>query len=351
MKKPILLYGATGYTGRLIARTAKTRGVTLRLAGRNAEKLRVLSQETGFDWTAFPVSDGATISRALEASALLLSAAGPFSATAAPLMDACIAAGISYLDITGEIDVFETAAGRDAPARQAGITIMPGVGFDVVPSDCLAKHISDRVKTPVRLVLGVKGLGMPSRGTGKTAVETLKTGVRIRKNGVLTTVRPGSLVRDLDYGLGDGAERHVAVPWGDVSTAFRSTGIGDIEVYFPATGPVMALARLGHWLGPLPGLPPVQRFLKAQIDKRPEGPGAEALAVDNATLMALVTDADGTVVKSRLETPNGYTLTADASLKATAAILQNPVPGYQTPATAFGGGFLDQLEGCRLTDL
>ena len=188
---------------------------------------------------------------------------------------------------------------------------------------------------------------MPSRGTGKTAVETLKTGVRIRKNGVLTTVRPGSLARDLDYGLGDGPERHVAVPWGDVATAFRSTGIGDIEVYFPATGPVMALARLG----PLPGLPSVQRFLKAQIDKRPEGPGAEALAVDNATLMALVIDADGTVVKSRLETPNGYTLTADASLKAAAAILQNPVPGYQTPATAFGSGFLDQLEGCRLTDL
>jgi saccharopine dehydrogenase (NAD+, L-lysine-forming) len=133
-----LIYGANGYTGRLIARHAVECGQRPILAGRNAPAVEKIAGALGLDARAFDLGDPAAVDRGLAGLRAVLHCAGPFAHTSRPMVDGCLRNGVTYLDITGEVTVFEACAARDAEARLAGIMLMPGVGFDVVPSDCLA---------------------------------------------------------------------------------------------------------------------------------------------------------------------------------------------------------------------
>lgn len=345
-----MIYGATGYTGGLIAKKAIELGQKPTLAGRNAETVSALASELNLPWAAFSVDNADAIEAALEGHTLVLSVAGPFSATADIMMNACIKTSTHYLDVTGEIDVFELAASLSAHAKKAGVTLLPGVGFDVVPSDCLAAHTAARAKAPISLAIAIKGLGGPSRGTAKTAVESLGSGTMARKGGIITPLRAGSLQRNFDTGSGE--EPYLGVSWGDVSTAYHSTGIPDIEVYFPAEGPIKAMTTMSRFLGPVMGSGFVQSMLKKQIDKMPAGPTDAERLRDTSILLAEVTDSDGTLFKSLLSTPNGYTLTAESAVKSALNIIGGKgKPGFQTPSSAFGASFAFELSGCELTDL
>ncbi len=349
-RDPFLIYGATGYTGKLIAREAVSRGLKPILGGRNPDTVQALARELDLDWLWFDVDDRARMEQALARVHAVLSVAGPFSATARQLMNGCIMAQCHYLDVTGEIDVFELAAGKHGDAGAAGVVLMPGVGFDVVPSDCIAAHTAARATSPQALRLAIKGLGGPSRGTAKTGVEALGSGLSVRKDGTIVKKRAGSLRRKFD--LGAGPEDFVGVSWGDVSTAYHSTGIGDIEAYFPYAGPIKSMTRMARLAGPILKLRPVQNALKRQIDKMPAGPSEADRAAGGAEILAEVTDADGTVWRSKLDTPNGYSLTAEAAVAATTRVLTGDVTaGFQTPAKAFGAGFVETLAGCTITDL
>lgn len=349
-KKKWMVYGATGYTGQLIAREAVARGEHPTLAGRSADKVRPLAEELGLQWAAFSVDDNDAVRAALKDHDLVLSVAGPFSATAKQMMQACIETGTHYLDVTGEIAVFELAASMDDTAKQAGVTLMPGVGFDVVPSDCLAAHTAARAKDPQSLMIAIKGLGGPSQGTAKTAVESLGAGTMARKAGKITTFPAGKLKRDID--MGQGPEPFLAVSWGDVSTAHYSTSINDIEVYFPNVGPIKSMTTMSRFMGPVMGSNMVKNFLKKQIDKMPAGPTDAERERDTSLLLAVVVDADGTAYKSKLATPNGYTLTAESAVKSAMLKLEsNGEPGFQTPSMAFGADFVQTLSGCTLEDL
>jgi short subunit dehydrogenase-like uncharacterized protein len=345
-----MIYGATGYTGGLIAKKAIELGETPTLAGRNAETVSALAAKLGLPWAAFSVDDIDAVEAALESHTLVLSVAGPFSATANTMMNACIKTKTHYLDVTGEIDVFELAASLGNRATEAGITLLPGVGFDVVPSDCLAAHTAARAKAPTALAIAIKGLGGPSRGTAKTAVESLGSGTMARRGGTITALRPGRLQRNFD--LGSGNEPYLGVSWGDVSTAFYSTGIPDIEVYFPAEGPIKAMTNMSRFLGPVMGSGFVQSMLKKQIDKMPAGPTDDERIRDTSILLAEVTDSDGTIFRSLLSAPNGYTLTAESAVQSAIKVLHGESnPGFQTPSTAFGANFGFNLSGCELKDL
>lgn len=345
-----MIYGVTGYTGGLIAKKAIELGQKPTLAGRNAETVSALASELGLPWAAFSVDNTDAVEAALENHALVLSVAGPFSATADVMMKACIKTGTHYLDVTGEIDVFELAASMNTNAEEAGVTLLPGVGFDVVPSDCLAAHTAARAKAPVSMAIAIKGLGGPSRGTAKTAVESLGTGTMARKGGVITSMRAGSLLRSFDTGTGD--EPYLGVSWGDVSTAYHSTGIPDIEVYFPAEGPIKAMTNMSRFLGPVMGSGFVQSRLKKQIDKMPAGPTEAERIRDTSILQAEVIGSDGTLYRSRLHAPNGYTLTAESAVRSALKTLSGEnKPGFQTPSTAFGATFGFELPGCKVTDL
>lgn len=345
-----MIYGATGYTGRLIAQQAKELGLSPTIAGRNADTVRKLATELDMPWSAFSVDDPDAIRAVLKDHEAVLSVAGPFSATAEQMMQACIDTRTHYLDVTGEIDVFECAANKSATAKDAGVTLMPGVGFDVVPSDCLASHTSKRAKAPKSLVIAIRGLGGPSRGTAKTAVESLGKGTAVRRNGAIINAPAGSLKRTFNF-AGHKAE-YLAVSWGDVSTAYYSTGIDDIEVYFPAEGPIKTMTKLSRVIGPVLKLNVIQSFFKKQIDKMPAGPSEEERKRDTSVLLAEVTDDDGTVYTSVLHTPNGYTLTADSSIKSVLKVISGKAStGFQTPSMAFGSMFINEMDGCLLEDM
>jgi short subunit dehydrogenase-like uncharacterized protein len=298
---------------------------------------------------AVDLADGEALRRAVAEVDAVLHLAGPFSQTAGPMLEACLAARTHYLDITGEIDVFEACAARDAAARQAGITVMPGCGFDVVPSDCLAAHVKRRLPDAAALNLGIAGLGSVSRGTLRTAVENLGRGVRVRRHGRIVAL-PSPPRRRFDFG--EGPQSAVAVGWGDVATAWHSTGIPEITVYFAVSWPIDQIAGLGEPLRWLLGSGPVQQLLQWQVGWLPEGPDETARASGRAVVVAEAVNAAGVAVRSRLQTPDGYALTAITALEiARRAAAGETPPGFQTPSMAFGPDFILEFENCRREDL
>lgn len=346
----VLLYGSTGYTGRLIARMAGDRGIRPILAGRDGTAVGALAGELGLEHQAFPLDDPAAIATGLDGVAVVLHCAGPFSRTSAPMATACLARGVHYLDITGEIDVFEALAARDEEAKRAGVMLLPGVGFDVVPSDCLAAHLKRRLPSATRLQLAIRGTGRLSHGTATTMVENLSGGGRVRRGGELVAVPAAWKTRDVDFGRGP--VRCVTIPWGDVATAWHSTGIPDVEVY----SAVPAAARLGmiasRHLGWLLGTSPVQALLKRQVRAAPAGPDERELERGKSVVWGRVEDADGGAAVARLHGPNGYLLTAHTALLVLGRVLAGDLrPGFQTPSTAYGPDFVLEAPGVEREDL
>lgn len=342
-----LIYGATGYTGTLIAEHAVWRGLAPVLAGRNPEKARALAERLGLAWRAFPLDDDAALRRGVLAVGAVLNVAGPFSATARAMAGACLASGVHYVDVTGEIDVFEALAALDGEAKARGVALLPGAGFDVVPSDCLAAHVARRLPSATKLKLSIGGFGgleSASRGTAKTMLEAAGLGTRARRGGRIVELDAAPR-GEADFGAG--RRPTVGVSWGDVSTAFRSTGVGEIDVAFEATPAMRQAAGAPKLVRRLFGAAVVQRALKRLIDARmPPGPTAEQRASGRTVIVAEALDATGRYAGARLTTPEAYRLTAWTALEIArrAAAGEAPV-GYQTPATAFGPDFIMSFEG------
>lgn len=206
----ILVYGAYGYTGRLVVEQLVADGKAPVVAGRTAEKVEATADEFDVAGRSFAMDDREAVERALADVDVLLNCAGPFAATSGPLSDACIATGTHYLDITGEIDVFEALADWDERARDAGVTVLPGVGFDVVPTDALAAHLVDRLPDATSLSLGFQGLDELSPGTAHTTVDSLDEPGRVRRDGEIVDVPVAHDVREID--IGDGTRTAAAIP-------------------------------------------------------------------------------------------------------------------------------------------
>lgn len=344
-----LIYGANGYTGNLITREAIARGHRPLLAGRNADSLAPLARELGLEHRVFNLDHAEAVDAGLTGVAAVLHCAGPFAHTFRPMADACLRGGCHYLDITGEAAVFESLAQDDAQARAAGIMLMPGVGFDVVPSDCLAAHLKRRLPSATRLALGFQTFGRPSRGTATTIIENLGGAGLIRRGGVLSPVPPAWKTRVIDFGAGPVPA--ITIPWGDLVTAWHSTGIPDIEVYMAATWGMRVAARLSRFVGGLLRSGPVQRFLRRKVRAGPPGPTEEERQRGQSLLWGEVVDAAGRKAVSRLSGPEAYTLTARAALAVVERVLAGDAPaGFQTPARAYGPDFVLGLEGVRRED-
>ncbi len=354
MSAKLLIYGANGYTGRLVVDVARARGMLpadLIVAGRNGQVIQALGDETGIEHRVFGLDSPSTVDACLEGVAVVLHCAGPFARTATPMAEACIRMGVHYLDVTGEVGVFEQLAARTDEARRAGVMLMPGVGFDVVPSDCLAVHVAARVPNPTTLRIAILGLGASmSHGTAMTMVENLHRGGLVRRNGKLVKVRPGSVTRKFDFGRGP--KLAMAVPWGDLSTAWHSTRIGTIETYFAASNRMVWGARVGGFVPWLIGSGPVQSLMKKRVDARPAGPTDEQRKASRSILVAEVENAAGQRAVSRLTTPNGYALTADAGVEIARRVLRGEHrAGFQTPAMVYGADFVLSIPGTEREDL
>ncbi|MBI2823668.1 MAG: saccharopine dehydrogenase NADP-binding domain-containing protein [Planctomycetia bacterium] len=340
-----MIYGANGYTGRLVAEEAVRRGLRPTLAGRAADAIDRLADRLGCERRVFALDHAAA--RELAGVQAVLHCAGPFSATARPMIDACLAAGVTYLDITGEIDAIEMAAARDEEARRAGIAVIPAVGFDVVPSDCLAATLRDALPTATRLTLAFTTSGGLSPGTAKTSLENLPRGGRVRIDGEIRAVPTAWKTRDVDFPCG--RRTVVTIPWGDVASAYYSTGIPNIEVYMAMPPRQIRAMRRWRWLMPLAGLRLVQRVARRRIERSVRGPAVEERIASRGWFWGRVEDDRGGEAEATLATIGGYPLTVETALMFVEAALARQLPaGFSTPSRALGKDAIERVAGTHL---
>ncbi len=344
-KSGFLLYGAYGYTGTLIAKMASAFGLKPILAGRRADALKPLADSLGLTYKVFDLDDSKSLDASLNEVSLVLHAAGPFKYTAKPMIEACIRTKTHYIDITGEIQVYEMAKKYDAAAKEAGIMIMPGVGFDVVPTDCMALFLKERMPDATDLKLAFASLGSRlSHGTATTMALGAGEKSAVRREGKITGVPLGHKGMWVDFGL---KKLFVmTIPWGDISTAYTTTGIQNIETYTgasPKTFKMLKYQGLFNWILRT-------SFMRnrelAKIKSRPAGPSDEQRAKSKALVFGEVSNATGQKLQGRIIGPDGYTITAEASLLIAKNILEgNFKAGYQTPAGCYGADLIMEVKG------
>lgn len=343
MGAPWLLYGAYGFTGELIAHHSVERGHAPVLAGRDAERTRSLARDLGLSSRIFSLDDPGASREGVRGMAAVLNAAGPFSRTWRPMTTACRAEGCHYLDVTGEIDVLEGIQALDGEVRSAGLHFVPAVGFDVVPTDCAAALAARSVEDPVELDLAFHVSGGPSRGTARTAVERMGSASAVRRGGRIVPVPVGSVRRIIPFS--DRDRVGTAIPWGDVSTAYRSTGIPDVRVFAVLPDRMVRLARI---TGAVMKLPWARHLAGWVVDAVVQGPDEDELAHGCGRVWAEARNLAGASSTVELLTPNGYVLTARAAVAAMERLLADRVeqgPGVHTPSRAFGAEFALGLEG------
>lgn len=350
--KPIIIYGSYGYTGKLIVQECKTKNLRVILAGRKREALQKQHEQTGYPFEVLDVHDTPALKNLLQKGSMVLHCGGPFIYTAKAMADACLEVKIHYTDITGEYQVFEMLAEEyDAKAKQAGIMIMPGTGFDVVPSDCLALHLKKRLPSATHLQLAfAMSKGGLSRGTKKSMTEKLGSGSLIRRNGVLTSIPMGEKFMEIDFG--SFKTKALNIPWGDISTAWRSTNIPNIEVYAGATDSMIKNAKRSNYLNWLLRMRWVKNFMLKQIDKKPPGPSEKNLETGRSFLWGKIWDGAGNQFTSTMEAPSGYALTAKTAVLIAEKILAgNFKAGYQTPAMMYGEGLILEIATAKRVDV
>jgi len=339
-----LLYGANGYTGRLIAEEAANRDLKPVLAGRSADKIRPIAEKLDLPWRSFGLGGFESAVQELRDCDLVLHCAGPFSATAEPMMRACLEAGTHYLDITGEIAVFELAHSLDNRAKAANIVLCPGVGFDVIPTDCVAARLHYVMPEATHLALGFDSRGGFSPGTAKTSVEGLALGGRVREDGEITTVPLAYKSRRIDFG--DGEKLAVTIPWGDVATAYYTTGIPNIETYIPTSSRMLRRMRMFNSVRRLLGTRIVQQLMKRRIEKTVRGPSAQKRASLKTYVWGEASNDVDEKYVARIEVANGYALTVTGSLAVVDYVLSNKVKGgYYTPSQLAGVDLVRDLPG------
>lgn len=347
MTAKVLLYGATGYAGKLIAETAKRQGVELILAGRNQSALMTAAEKLNFDFRVFSLDDSQAIAQSLKDVTVVLNCAGPFAKTAKLLVDVCLQTQTHYLDIAGEVPEFEALEVRDSEAKNAGIMLLPGVGFGVVPTDCLAVYLKSQLPTAKTLTLIYETEGGVSQGTANTVLPNLHEMGVVRKAGKLVAARPAEKKRKVDFGVG--SVTAVTNPWrADLVTAFHSTGIPNIETYTVFPGPVSFLMDSSQYLGWLFSSSPFQGALASLIKKLPPGPSEAERAQGKVGVIGIAEDAAGRQVTAKLIGPEAYDFTALAAVTIIQRILNGEVKsGFQTPASVYGADLVLDIPGVK----
>jgi short subunit dehydrogenase-like uncharacterized protein len=344
----VLIYGATGLTGQLVVRAALARGIRPMLAGRSQGKLASVARVAGLEHYCAALDDPTQIRRMLQDIAVVLNVAGPFRSTATPLVRACVEARAHYLDLSGEYASIDSLASQSKSAATSGVMLMPGVGFDIVATDCAAALAARQLPGATHLSLALTGLDAISPGSANSVLEQSADMVMVRRNGELIRIPPGELVGEFDFGRGP--KRAAAVTWGDVASAGYTTGISNVTVYYEET-PAVRLGLLGsRYRQYLPRTPLVEAWQRMAVDLLAKGPSAAQRAAGRAVVVARASDASGAHAEVRIETPEVYTFTA-----ATAAAIVDRVvagdfcPGFQTPARAYGAEYVTGLPGVSFT--
>jgi saccharopine dehydrogenase (NAD+, L-lysine-forming) len=347
--KQWMIYGASGYTGGILADYAVARGDRPILAGRNRQKIAAIADKLGCDYRIFDLDNSSDTIEALSDIDTIVHCAGPFSATSEAMVNACLASRTHYIDITGEIPVFERIKQRHDEALAAGITLLPGCGFDVVPTDCLAAMLKAQLPDASHLELAFSGAGGTSPGTLKTMVEMLADGGKIRRDGEIVTVAAAYYRRNIIF-TNRQQRWCMSIPWGDISTAYSSTGIANIQVL---THTPWFAALMVRCFSPLMGIianARIQRFLKDRIGQNVQGPDEQARKDGSIQLWGQVKNATGDSRELWLDVAEGYHFTVMSCYQAVHRLLEGGIDcGARTPSQAFGADYVLSIEKSVLT--
>ncbi|MEY4538439.1 MAG: hypothetical protein RLZZ306_196 [Bacteroidota bacterium] len=342
-----LIYGASGYTGKLIAELSVKKGLKPVLAGRTESKIKPLAKQFGLEYLIFGLDNSEEVVQNIANFPLVLNCAGPFSRTAKTLVQACLRSKTHYLDITGEIEVFEMIKTHDSEAKINGVILLPGVGFDVVPTDCMAKYLSLRLPHASHLELAFTSVGGSiSHGTLTTMIESLGNSGFARENGIMVSKPTGYKGKMIDFGKLN--QFAITIPWGDISTAYSTTGIPNIETYAGASEAAYNLMKLQSLFNPILQTKLVKNLLQKYVDNKITGPNENHFQNGKSLIWGKVTNAKGETVEAKIETLEGYRLTAEASVLITQKVLElKGISGYKTPAGLFGHELILEIEGSK----
>lgn len=349
--KKILVYGSYGYTGQLIVERAIKEGLQLILAGRNEKQLRAQAKQYKLEYRAFSLDNTAALDSALQEVDAVLHCAGPFVLTFRQMAEACIRDKKHYVDISGEIEGFEALAAMDEDAKRAGIMLLPGGGFDVVPSDCLIAYAAGKLPSATNVNFYIKSIGSGiSRGTARSGIENSHRQGRIRRDGKIVGVPNVWDSKLVDFGRRP--SRLVTMGWGDVSTAYHSTGIPNVTVYMSFPKAMIHMMSLTRFVDPLLYTRAAKNFIKWLIGIfLTPGPSREKNKTGFSLMIAEVSDGAKTI-HAKLRTPEAYYLTALTSVEIMKRILSDDFkPGFQTPSKAYGADFILQFSGVTREDL
>jgi short subunit dehydrogenase-like uncharacterized protein len=304
-----------------------------------------MADELSFAYRVFDLNDSKSLTEALRQVRVVVNAAGPFSETSRQMIDACLQTGTHYLDINGDISVFEQIHSRDAEARSKGIMLLPGVGFDVLPTDCMALHLKNRLPGAkwLRLAFASLGGGL-SHGTAMTVVNKLGEGGAARVDGMIVKKPLGEKGMWVDFG----ARKLfvMSIPWGDVFTAYITTGIPNIESYTAIKPFVYKILKVQGLFNGLLRTRTVRNMLRSWIRRRPAGPGDNQRNKASSLVWGEAGDASGQTVSASFTCSDGYTLTAHGSLVIAKKVLGGDFKtGYQTPASCYGEHLMQDLPG------
>jgi len=350
-KGQVLIYGAYGYTGAGISKLAADYGITPVLAGRNESKLKPLAESLGYNYVVLSLENNQdNLITVLKQFEVVLHIAGPYTYTSKPMIDAAVAAGTHYLDLTGEIHVIQAQLERDEEFKQAGIMVMPSVGYDVVPTDCLNLYVAQKISNPSKLTVlmngnynAVEGAGA-SRGTAKSGLEILSRPLLSRENGKMVPISQPKMIQRMEEGR---QQTLVQIPWADMVTSYVSTGVPTIEVYqvqegeIPSWVPRVAQYRAGV------------RLLSWLIDNyMPEGPPPSAQQQRQTEIVSTVTNENGESASAVMITPEAYLLTFHSTLIVAKRVISGDwQPGFQTVAKAYGPDLALEVPGVTRRDL
>jgi short subunit dehydrogenase-like uncharacterized protein len=349
--KNFLIYGSYGYTGQLIVELAVKEGMRPILAGRDEKKLHAQAERYDLEYRAFSLDETDKLDSALLEVGAILHCAGHFVLKFRQMAEACIRTKRHYVDISGEIEGFEALAKMNDDAKQAGIMLLPGGGFDVVPSDCLAAYLKGRLPTATHFRLFIRGVGGGvSRGTAVSGIENMHRQGRIRKEGKITQVPAAWQVLEQDFGRGP--RKTVSIGWGDVSTAYYSTGVPNIETYFAVKTSAINILRLTRLIGPLLYTRIVRNILQWVIRTvNPHGPSRQRNETGFNLMVGEMRDAER-VVRTRMRVPEGYWLTMLTTVEIMKRILNDDYKtGFQTPSLAYGTDFIMQFDRVEREEL
>ena len=354
MQNQFLLYGANGYTGKLIAKLSATYNLQAILAGRTEASIKPLADELQLPYRIIDLDDTAQLQKALSEVKLVLHAAGPYVHTAKQMIDACLQTGVHYIDINGDISVFEMLKKYDAAAKEKNIMLMPGVGFDVVPTDCIALQLKNKMPDATHLKLAFASIGGGlSHGTAITMAGKIGQGGAVRENGRIVRKPLGQKGMWVNFsaGSGGGAKKLfvMTIPWGDISTAYTTTGIPNIETYTGMAPKVYRTLKFQWAFNWLLRTDFLRNIIKKQIKARPAGPSDEQRLKSSSRVWGEVSNAKGEKITACISCFDGYTLTAHSCLLITKKILEgNYKTGYQTPAGCYGENLIMEIPGTQI---